>query len=167
MTSALRSLANTEFWSTPISKSRPVSDLNRVTRGGENCKAVGIAEIAVIARHRRDRKTQSPADLPFRSVSSVLISGESLAFQFRRSLAILALLAISPDPRSSASIRGKSFIRPFRSASSVLISGKLLPFLITRDHPIFSHSAPSVPPRFKAFAFQFRRSLASLAVGIY
>jgi len=34
MTSAFRSLANTEFWSTPISKSRPVSDLKRVTREG-------------------------------------------------------------------------------------------------------------------------------------
>jgi hypothetical protein len=39
MTSALRSLANTEFWSTPISKSRPVSDLKRVTRVGLKCKA--------------------------------------------------------------------------------------------------------------------------------
>src|SRR6478672_8081889 len=49
MTSALRSLANTEFWSTPISKSRPVSDLNRVTRGGENCKAA--ARSAISTRH--------------------------------------------------------------------------------------------------------------------
>src|SRR5579864_763550 len=46
MTSALRSLANTEFWSTPISKSRPVSDLNRVTRGGENCKAAAQQQSA-------------------------------------------------------------------------------------------------------------------------
>jgi hypothetical protein len=39
MTSALRSLANTEFWSTPISKSRPVSDLKRVTRKGPKAQS--------------------------------------------------------------------------------------------------------------------------------
>jgi hypothetical protein len=42
-----------------------------------------------------------------------------------------------PDPRSSALIRGRSFLLLFRSVFSVLISDKVFAFPITRDHPIY------------------------------
>jgi hypothetical protein len=84
MTSALRSLANTEFWSTPISKSCPVSDLNRLSRSRENCKAQVILHFWHFLIRADPRKSAVSLFL-FRSASSVVISGKLLLSRSRRS----------------------------------------------------------------------------------
>jgi hypothetical protein len=90
------------------------------------------------------------------------IRGMVLPFNFSDLFGNFGTLGNFPDPRSSASIRGKSLF-PLQISVISVISGKVL-LSRSRSPDLF----PTSPLLFlrvsKGFAFQFRGSLANLAL---
>jgi hypothetical protein len=156
MTSALRSLANTEFWSTPISKSRPVSDLKRVTRkrlkvqslspaAGEGKTLPLIKQMTLISKGTAAHDFLCVIWLPLK----ICCGRTSFPITYDHPITynhpitydhpIFSHSSVSSvPPRSKVCLQTalKFFIHPFRSASSALISGKVLPAIPLRQPSI-------------------------------